>query len=80
MLTGVQIVFMGGDARQSKSFKSSLRGCNSTLVGFDKLVGSVSRHHTRATELLKRWTQSDVLILPVVGCDEQGKSNVRLFS
>ncbi|GIP27327.1 dipicolinate synthase subunit A [Paenibacillus sp. J23TS9] len=72
MLTGVQIVFLGGDARQIEVIrKCSEMDATVSVVGFDNLkqkLQGVTRDHLTA-ELL---AAADVLVLPVVGCDDNG--------
>ncbi|MGG4043416.1 MULTISPECIES: dipicolinate synthase subunit DpsA [Paenibacillus] len=72
MLTGVHIVFLGGDARQIEVIrKCSEMDATVSVVGFDKLnerVLGVSWERL-SSELL---SAADVLVLPVVGCDDTG--------
>ncbi|WP_106766016.1 dipicolinate synthase subunit DpsA [Paenibacillus faecalis] len=73
MLTGVHIVFIGGDARQIEVIKKcSEMDASVSIAGFDKLQDSfhgVAREPFTA-ELLSK---ADVLVLPVVGCDDEGR-------
>lgn len=73
MLTGVRIVFLGGDARQIEVIrKCAEMDASVSIAGFDKLQDSfqgVAREPLTA-ELL---SGADVLVLPVVGCDDEGR-------
>lgn len=73
MLTGVRIVFLGGDARQIEVIrKCAEMDASVSTAGFDKLQDSfqgVAREPLTA-ELL---SGADVLVLPVVGCDDEGR-------
>ncbi|WP_054956124.1 dipicolinate synthase subunit DpsA [Paenibacillus dakarensis] len=73
MLTGVRTVFLGGDARQIEVIrKCAEMDASVSIAGFDKLQDSfqgVTREPLTA-ELL---SDADVLILPVVGCDDEGR-------
>ncbi|GAE04834.1 dipicolinate synthase subunit A [Paenibacillus sp. JCM 10914] len=79
MLTGVRTVFVGGDARQIEVIrKCAEMDASVIIVGFEKLQDSfqgVSRE-ALAPELL---SDVDALILPVVGCDDEGRVSA-LFS
>ena len=73
MLTGVRIVVLGGDARQLEVIqKCAELDATVSVVGFDKLERSIPgiEHHELEDEVL---ASADVLVLPVVGCDDQGK-------
>lgn len=72
MLTGIQVVFIGGDARQLEIIRQlSEMDATVTIVGFDQLQ-NIFHGVKRAgltTELLKT---ADAIILPAVGTDDQG--------
>lgn len=73
MLTGLTIVFLGGDARQVEVINKCVElDASVRVVGFEKreppLVG-VS-HDTLNPMLLN---EADVVVLPVVGCNDQGE-------
>ncbi|WIV20832.1 dipicolinate synthase subunit DpsA [Paenibacillus polygoni] len=72
MLTGVRIVVLGGDARQLEVIHRCVElDASVSIVGFDTLEhfpeGAVKE--TLSDQLL---STADVLILPVVGCDDSG--------
>ena len=72
MLTGVQVAFIGGDARQLEVIKKFIElDASVTLVGFNNLdstfTGAVKRDLT-----LDILGQMDALILPMVGTDDEG--------
>lgn len=72
MLTGLTIVFLGGDARQVEVIHKCLElDASVRVVGFDKLEqppeGVTNENLT--PDLLK---EADVVVLPVVGCNDQG--------
>lgn len=72
MLTGVQIVFLGGDARQVEVIrKCSEMDASVSVVGFDNLKDKIQgvSWGQLSPELL---STADVLVLPVVGCDDKG--------
>lgn len=75
MLTGIRIVFLGGDARQLEVIRRCVVvNAAVSAVGFDQWetpVPGVSLEPMSA-ELLGT---ADVLVLPVAGCDEEGKLN-----
>lgn len=79
MLTGVRVVFLGGDARQIEVIrKCSQMDATVSMVGFDELTDQlvdITRDQLSAALL----ESADVLVLPVVGCDADGKV-VTLFS
>ncbi|GJM80829.1 hypothetical protein HMSSN139_33250 [Paenibacillus sp. HMSSN-139] len=72
MLTGITIVFLGGDARQVEVINKCLElDATVRVVGFDRLetpLKGVSQE-TLSPGLL---AGADVIILPVIGCDDQG--------
>ena len=79
MLTGVKVVFIGGDARQIEVIrKFSEKDATVSIVGFDELTDQLEdiTRERLSTELLE---QTDVLVLPVMGCDNEGKI-MTLFS
>lgn len=73
MLTGKHVVFLGGDARQLEVINQIIKmNAKVSLIGFDNLQSPVSG--TTERELHEDiWKQIDMLILPIVGTDEQGK-------
>ena len=73
MLTGKHVVFLGGDARQLEVIHRIIQmNAKVSLIGFDNLQSPVSG--TTERELHEDiWKQVDILILPIVGTDEQGK-------
>jgi len=72
MLTGVQIAFIGGDARQLEIIKHCIeQDATVYLMGFDNLDSEFSG--TRKGDLTPEIRQTlDVLVLPIVGTDENG--------
>ncbi|MCR8845504.1 dipicolinate synthase subunit DpsA [Paenibacillus sp. SC116] len=73
MLTGVRVVFLGGDARQIEVFqKLSELDASVTLVGFDQLSNPYHgiQRKSLSLELLR---DTDALVLPAVGTDEDGR-------
>ncbi|UHA73885.1 dipicolinate synthase subunit DpsA [Paenibacillus sp. 481] len=73
MLTGVQVVFLGGDARQLEIIqKLSELDSTVTLVGFDQLQNPFHgvQRQSLTPELLQ---QADALVLPAVGTDDKGR-------
>ncbi|MFD1177246.1 dipicolinate synthase subunit DpsA [Paenibacillus puldeungensis] len=72
MLTGITIVFLGGDARQVEVINKCVElDATVRIVGFDRIetpLPGVS-HETLTPGLL---AGADVIILPVIGCDDQG--------
>ncbi|MFD2670048.1 dipicolinate synthase subunit DpsA [Marinicrinis sediminis] len=75
MLTGIQAVVIGGDARQLEVIqKFSEMDASVTLIGFDNLQTPFPgvRTASMSEEIL---SEADVIILPVVGTDDQGKIN-----
>jgi dipicolinate synthase subunit A len=72
MLTGIHATFVGGDARQIEVIKKFIEmDATVTLIGFDNLesnfVGATKKD--LSLELLK---DTDALILPIVGTDDEG--------
>ncbi|MDQ0169986.1 dipicolinate synthase subunit DpsA [Paenibacillus tundrae] len=75
MLTGVRIVVLGGDARQLEVIqKCAELDATVTVVGFDRLECSIPGIELQELDD-EVFASADVLILPVVGCDDQGKVN-----
>lgn len=73
MLTGVRIVVLGGDARQLEVIhRFAELDAYVSIVGFDTLehIPEGVVKETLSDQLL---SSADVLILPVVGCDDSGK-------
>ncbi len=73
MLTGIQAVFLGGDARQLEVIQRLYDlDANLVLIGFDNLQQSYSG--VRKAELSETpFEQADAVILPVIGTDDGGK-------
>jgi dipicolinate synthase subunit A len=72
MLTGIHTTFIGGDARQLEVIKKFIElDASVTLVGFDNLESNFTGANKMdlSTELLK---ETDALILPIVGTDDEG--------
>lgn len=72
MLTSLTIVFLGGDARQMEVINKCVElDASVRIVGFDQLEtplkGAVNE--SLSPKLLE---EADVIVLPVVGCDDQG--------
>ncbi|EJW15548.1 dipicolinate synthase subunit DpsA [Paenibacillus alvei] len=73
MLTGVQVVFIGGDARQLEIIhKLTELDASVTIVGYDQLQNPYHgvQRQPLSIELLKH---ADALVLPAVGTDDSGK-------
>lgn len=72
MLTGVQIAFIGGDARQLEVIKHCIeQDATVYLMGFDNLDSQYSG--TRKGDITPDIRQRlDVLVLPIVGTDDKG--------
>ncbi|MDO7905778.1 dipicolinate synthase subunit DpsA [Paenibacillus sp. JX-17] len=75
MLTGIRITVLGGDARQIEVIRKCLEmDAAVTITGFDRLQnhlpGAVREELT--VQLMR---ETDALVLPVVGCDDQGNIN-----
>lgn len=73
LLTGVEIAFIGGDARQLEVIDQlSQLDASITLIGFDNLQHAFNG--IRRVELSERALQGkDVVILPPVGTDDMGR-------
>ncbi|MFC7442758.1 dipicolinate synthase subunit DpsA [Laceyella putida] len=72
MLTSKHVVFLGGDARQLEVIKSCIQmNARVSLIGYDNLQSPLSGASLKelTTEVLSK---ADVLVLPIVGTDEQG--------
>lgn len=72
MLTGLTIVFLGGDARQVEVINKCIElDALVRLVGFDKLENLPSgvRHEALSSVLLQ---EADIIVMPVIGCDDNG--------
>lgn len=84
MLTGITIIFVGGDARQIEVInKCTELDAVVKVIGFDQTQVPLQgvTHETLQREVLAK---ADVIVLPVAGCDDQGKvitpfSNVECF-
>ncbi|WP_309862382.1 dipicolinate synthase subunit DpsA [Desmospora profundinema] len=72
MLTGKHVAFLGGDARQLEVIKNCIQlKAKVSLIGFDNLESPFSGAVRR--ELEPEWFSTvDLLILPILGTDEDG--------
>ncbi|WP_202077191.1 dipicolinic acid synthetase subunit A [Caldalkalibacillus salinus] len=73
MLTGVNVAFIGGDARQIEVIKKcSELDANISLIGFNQLQSEYAgaSKASLSEDVLQRL---DALILPIVGTSEEGK-------
>src|SRR5690625_2705033 len=72
MLTGKQIVIIGGDARQLEIIRKLLvLDASVTLVGFEQLDdGFVGATKKDMTEI--KWDRVDAIVLPVIGTRSDG--------
>lgn len=72
MLTGKHVAFLGGDARQLEVIKNCIQlNATVSLVGFDNLESPFSGAVRR--DLNPEWFSTvDLLILPILGTDEEG--------
>ncbi|GIO41869.1 dipicolinate synthase subunit DpsA [Paenibacillus apis] len=73
MLTGLTIVFLGGDARQVEVIHKCIEmDATVRVVGFENLAPPLTgiSHESLSPELLRA---ADCIVLPVVGCNEQGE-------
>ncbi|MEK5237950.1 dipicolinate synthase subunit DpsA [Paenibacillus sp. FSL L8-0470] len=79
MLTGIRIVFLGGDARQIEVIRKCVEmDATVSAAGFDKWE-SPSPGVNLAELSAELLGNADVLVLPTVGCDDEGNINA-LFS
>lgn len=72
MLTGVHVVFLGGDARQLEIIRKMTElDATVTIVGFDQLQNPLQGAYRSdlKSELLEK---ADALIMPAVGTDDEG--------
>lgn len=79
MLTGIRIVFLGGDARQLEVIRKCVEmDATVSAAGFDKWETPCPGANLEqlSPELLG---SADVLVLPTVGCDDEGNINA-IFS
>jgi dipicolinate synthase subunit A len=72
VLTGKHVVFVGGDARQLEVIKSCIQmDAKVSLIGYDNLRNPFSGATLK--ELTADYLrQADILVLPIIGTDEQG--------
>lgn len=72
MLSGKHVAFLGGDARQLEVIKHCIQlNAKVSLIGFDNLESPFSGAMRR--ELESEWLSTvDLLILPIIGTDEDG--------
>ncbi|TCZ80013.1 dipicolinate synthase subunit DpsA [Paenibacillus albiflavus] len=74
MLTGIEVAFVGGDARQLEVIdKLSQLDASITLIGFDNLQQSFSGIHKMVDLTKDAFVRKDVIILPPVGTDDAGR-------
>lgn len=79
MLTGIRIVFLGGDARQIEVIRKCVElDATVSAAGFDKWVAPSPGVNLEELSA-KLLADADVLVLPAVGCDDEGYINA-LFS
>ncbi|TLS52253.1 dipicolinate synthase subunit DpsA [Paenibacillus antri] len=73
MLTGTQVAFIGGDARQLEVIQRLTElDASVTLIGFDNLKQAFNgATHAELTE--DAFADLDAVLLPVVGTDDEGK-------
>jgi len=72
LLTGIHVVFIGGDARQLEVIKKCVEmDAAVTLIGFDNLDSRYQGVHLKDLEE-EVLCEADAIILPIVGTDEQG--------
>lgn len=73
MLTGLHIVFLGGDARHLEIIRSFTDlDANVAVIGYEDLHEQLHEvQHSKLTREVLR--NADVLILPVVGTDDHGR-------
>ncbi|RRJ55005.1 dipicolinate synthase subunit DpsA, partial [Paenibacillus oralis] len=73
MLTGLHIVFLGGDARHLEIIRSFTDlDANVAVIGFEDLHEQLHEvHYSKLTKEVLR--KADILILPVVGTDDHGR-------
>ena len=75
MLTGKHIVFLGGDARQLEVIRRCIEmNGKVSLVGFDNLQSHFSGTTQRELDI-DLCKQADILMLPIVGTDDNGQVN-----
>ena len=72
MLTGLTIVFLGGDARQVEVINKCIElDATVRLIGFDQLenppVGA--KHEALSAAALQ---EADIIVMPVIGCEDNG--------
>jgi dipicolinate synthase subunit A len=72
MLTGIRATFIGGDARQLEVIKKFIElDASVTLVGFDNLASNFNGASKKNLNL-DILQETDALILPIVGTDDEG--------
>ncbi|RXT15169.1 dipicolinate synthase subunit DpsA [Ammoniphilus sp. CFH 90114] len=72
MLTGIHATFIGGDARQLEVIKKFIElDASVTLIGFDNLESNFIGA-TKKELSLDVLQETDALILPIVGTDDEG--------
>ncbi len=73
MLTGVHIAFIGGDARQLEVIKACAElDATITLIGFENLQSEFPGTYKQPL-LPEALDAVDVVVLPIVSCDDQGR-------
>lgn len=80
MLTGIRILFLGGDARQLEVIRKCVEmDASVSAAGFDKWETPLPE--VSLVELsAERLGSVEVLVLPTGGCDEEGNMNAPLSS
>ena len=72
MLTGIHATFIGGDARQLEVIKKFIElDSTVTLIGFDNLESNFTGA-TKKELTLDILQETDALVLPIVGTDDEG--------
>lgn len=78
MLTGIRIVFLGGDARQLEVIRKCVElDAAVSAAGFDKWEAP-SPGVSLEPLTVKLLGHADILVLPTVGCDDSGNVNALL--
>lgn len=74
LLTGIEVAFVGGDARQLEVIdKLSQMDASITLIGFDNLQQSFNGVHKLMDLTEEAFVGKDIVILPPVGTDDMGR-------
>lgn len=73
MLTGIEVLLIGGDTRQLEVIRElSDKDASVKLIGYDKLYGAIGGV-TLAELVPESFIGADAVVLPPVGTDEEGK-------